>query len=471
MPRTAIDSETGEEITVIDADEAEEEQQTPAELDYENTLNTWLADLGGAMDAAISVYRYDEKTNKPAFVDSIGAQEMDGVTLFKTLKEEYGGGKFRIQMRAGGRIVKTQTLQVEPPPKSAQNNGGGFGTQDLPALIRELKGSESNDTGLILQMMQQQNQQFQTMMVEMFKAIGNKEQPQQMTMADMVGAVSQLKEMSTPQQQDATELILKGVELVQAVKGEGEGGEANLYSLLQTGLKEVGGSIAQIGQMTPPPGMAPAPGAQPGAAQPMQITAQDQAPMIEQQPAQPQPNPQPGPLASANEVPEQLKPFEPHVNWLCGLAAQDKSPELYAEVIIDQMGEELAYAWVGQKEGRDMLFNVFTQAQPYAAWFEAVGHFITDFLQEDIETESPDSVLDQNDEAPHNAGETDAPTTLEDESVSSGPTSPGLVIDGEPATHIDGDSERPGGHSGDPEIDGAVGDASEGTTADQGTSA
>ena len=458
MAKTIKDSETGEEIVVMEDGDTIEDEQTPAEKDHELVVNNWLADMGGDMNAAISVYRYDEKTNKPSFVDSLGAQEMDGVTLFKMLKEEYGGGKFRIQLRESGRIVKTQTLQIEPPPKSAQvaaaNNPMG---NDLPALIRELKADNgSNETSLIMQAMQQQNQQFQTMMVEMVKAMGanNSNQPPPPSMADVIASVASIKEMSTPDKApDPTEMILKGIELATALKGENEGGE-NMYTLLNNAVKGLGGAISDAAKVMPhqiQPQLATQPQAQPAQAQqPMQVTADDTA-----RPREPIEGDQPAPqieLTSRNEIPEQLQPFEPYVNQLVQYAAQNKDPELYAEVILDQLGDEYADAWVGKREGREMLLGIFTQAQPYAVWFENVGTIISEMLHGEGEPAGVDGEI----EPAQTTGEPlqDGADPLQDSNVSSGPDP---ETEDASAPSLDGDSAGSGGDSANATIDGETG--------------
>ena len=454
MARTAKDAETGEEIVVLEEGDQLEDEQTPAEKDHELVVNNWLADMGGDMNAAISVYRYDEKTNKPSFVDSLGAQEMDGVTLFKMLKEEYGGGKFRIQLREQGRIVKTQTLQIEPPPKSAQvAASNSMGTNDLPALIRELKADNgSNETSLIMQAMQQQNQQFQTMMVEMVKAMGanNNNQPAAPSMTEVIAAVAGLKEMSTPDKQpDATELILKGVELATALKGDNEGGE-NMYTLLNNAVKGLGGAISDAAKVMPhqiQPQLQP----QQTQTQPMQVTNDDTARPREPISGGDQPPPQIN-LQSENEIPEQLQPFEPYVNQLVQYAAMGKDPELYAEIIIDQLGDEYADAWVGKREGREMLLGIFTQTQPYAQWFETVGQIITEILH-GIEETPP---IDPGAEPAHNAGELSQDGT--EAQVNDVPNGPTTEAEETSAPSIDGVSARPGGDSSNTTIDGETGE-------------
>lgn len=456
MARTAKDAETGEEIVILEGDEAAEES-TPAEQDYDLALDNWIADLGGALDAAISVYKYDEKSNQPAFVDTVGAQDMEGVALFKMLREEYGGGKFRIQLRAGGRIVKTQTLRIEPPPKSTATNSGPLGN-DLPALIRELKADTGNDTAIMMQAMQQQNAQFQTMMVEMVKALGsNNNAPAPPTMAEVITTVAALKDMSAPPPSvEPTELILKGIELANALKGDNEGGDANMYTLLQSAVKELGGTIANAAKVMP--NMVAAPGTpQPATAQPapaMQITADDTA--RPREPIEGDPAPIEVETKSRNEIPEQLQPFEPYVNSLVQMAAAKKDPELYAEVIIDQLGDEYADAWIGKREGREMLLGIFTQAQPFARWFEMVGEIITEILH----GEDENAGIDDNPEATHNADETPqdgAATTLQPDGNVQIPTT--SEHDDAPTDDpsIDGDIERPGGDSSNVTLDGETG--------------
>lgn len=448
--QTAKNLETGEEIVITDPEELEEEP-TPAEQDYELTLNNWLADLGGDTSAAISVYRYDEKTNRPSFVDSMAAQDMDGVTLFKTLKEEYGGGKFRIQLRADGRIVKTQTLQIEPPPKSKQIQPGSLGN-DLPALIRELKSdSGGGDIRLMMEMMQQQNTQFQTMMVEMVKAMGanNNQQPAFDPVAmqtSMLQGIETMQKLATPV--DPTSLILKGIELVSAVKGDtGDGGNANMFSLMQSAIKEFGGTLSDAVKVMPPqPGQAPD--------NPTPPIARLREPVAGDEPA----SSQPGALAqpetvSRNTVPDQLKQFEPYVNKLVALAVASKDPDLYGEVIIDELGDEYALSWIGEKQGRETLMEIFTQTQPYREWFESVGKVIKDILGfVEPSPDVPNEHVDDPVPLPDNAGEPSATDGVDASSGQSGGSGPDPD---DPS--VDGSANGTGGGAGHVTLDGATG--------------
>ncbi len=224
---------------------------TEAQIDKAMAVDSWISDLGGFDDAAIVVYQVDPATNKMEYIESMGVQEMTGPMLFEKLKNIYGGGKFRIQMRADGAIRKTQTVLIKKVPVK-ETETGGMGL-DLPSLVRELKTEQKdNSTELILNMIQSQNAQFQSMITTIVTAMGGKSDApafdpvaMQASMLDGIQKMQELAGVNKPEK-SPIDLILEGVKLVGVVRGDGEGGgEANMYSVLSKAIGEFGRTIGQ----------------------------------------------------------------------------------------------------------------------------------------------------------------------------------------------------------------------------------
>lgn len=430
---------------VIAEAEAEDEP-TKEELDRELSLSNWIADLGGVDDAAIIVYRIREKDNKQVYIDSLGAQEMDGPGVFQKLKNEYGGGKFRIQLRGNGRIQKTQTIEIEPPPK--QPPGGELGGMNLAGIIRELKTTKDNDsTELILNMMQSQNAQFQQMVTTLIAAMGNNSN--QPVVDPMAMQTSLLEGIATMQKlagvndkaKDPTQLILEGVKLVSAIKESGEGGEANIYSLLSKAVDGFGETLTTA--------MALNPSATPVA--PPQLTAQPSslAAIADAHKTDPEKAPVLGQPTLPPDHP--LAPFEPFVDWMLSLAHKQANPELYAEVIIDQIGSETAHAWLATDEGIAALKENLPKTVPYENWLRAVGREIVLIIEEGPSEPGVDVSIAGAD----NAGEPIA----QDGDVRAGHDSPSPIPSNQ--SPLDGDSKRPGGDTDNVALDGEFSESGE----------
>jgi len=440
-----------------------EDVPTEAQVDKVMSVNNWIADLGGHDDAAIVVYEMDAKTNKPVYIESLGVEEMDGPMLFEKLKNEYGGGKFRIQMRADGAIRKTQTVEIKRPPKVTENNSP-FGGLDLPSLVKEIRGEQKQDsTQLILDMMQRQNEQFQTMMTTMVAAMtaNNNAAPAMDPIAmqsSMMATMVAMKTMVEPaQQKSPTDLILEGVRMVNEIRGDdsGGGGEANMYSVLQKAIGEFGGALGSIpGALATPP-TAPLP-AQPTDeyARSERVTGDGSVKSLVNQPSTDQPL---GPIsheqvAQPNPQTTQLSPqmaqFQGYVDWMLTLARKNANPELYAEVIIDNLGVDVAFAWIADPQGQSMLIDNFPEIKEHLVWFKALGEAI-DELTSEVDNEG-DLTLQPDSNAP----------TQPNSGNDSVDIKPVETIEGEYLPPIDGDTERSGGNQSDVASDGEVSEPS-----------
>lgn len=423
---------------------------TEAQTDKAMAVDNWINDLGGHDDAAIVVYQVDPSSNKLEYIESLGVQEMTGPMLFEKLKNEYGGGKFRIQMRADGAIRKTQTVLIKKQPvKETEPGGIGF---DLSSLVRELKTEQKdNSTELILNMIQSQNQQFQSMITTIVTAMGNNKSDapafDPVTMqASMLEGIQKMQELAgvNKPEKSPTDLILEGVKLVGAIRGDGEGGgEANMYSVLQKAIGEFGGTIGQAMSMQTPP-----------------LAPPQTAPALTDQTA---PNKEAAPVGATLPEGHPLAPFEPFVDWMLGLAEKNANPELYAEVIIDQIGAEMAHAWLATDEGISALKENLPKTVPHENWLRLVGKEVVFILTETggLPTTDGQPAIDPASIEGQNAVEPSTRTSDVRTGHDSPDVVPGIAAD---TASLDGDSERPGGDTDNPPIDGEFSESSQDDT-------
>jgi len=415
--------------------DASDDEATDAEIEENELLNNLLADLGEMDNVKVHVSRCG-KGNATTWVDSFTPSEMDIEQLMIGLRDNYGGGKFKITVREKGMIRKSKIIDIEPLPKKPEI--------DQAQIVRELQAEQQKESGGMAEIfarMMEANQQAQQhnadqqrqFMETMVTALAgrNDNQSQGPSMQETIMAVAELHKLSAPAKAiDPTEMILKGVELVGAIRGGDGDGEANIYSVLSKALGSFGGTLSQAmaSAGTPMPGQftAPAPG---------QPQAQLAAPETEQAPGL-----QPGKPTLAPD--HALAPFEPYIDYMITLANKNANPELYAEVIVDQLGPELAYAWLATQDGLDTLARELPKVQPHMNWFMVVGRAVDELTRED----------DTTDDKSHQDG--DVPT---------GHDSPATATNDAP---IDGTTERIGRDQIDAAVDVEVGDASKNDSPD-----
>ena len=328
-------------------------------------------------------------------------------------------------MRESGRIRKSKTVEVEPPLEAP----------DPAQLITEMKQAQQNESqgmaGVLAEMIKanseaarQQADQMQNFMLTMVTAMSQNQNsapavnPVEMQ-TSMIQSMVALKELSAPSQENksSTDLILEGVKLVNEIRGdEGGGGEANMYSLLQKAMGEFGGALTAAQTMQgaiPPTGapqVAPGPVAMP---QPAPVPGIEQAAPTSSPAALPvdEPASQPGqaqnmsadphPSAGGNLAAPGLAAFQPYVTWLLNMARENKDPSLYAELLVDNMGAEMSYAWIADPQGQAVLIQQFPSINEHREWFDALGRAIDELTS--VDDNPPDQVLNEPETEPDNA--------------------------------------------------------------------
>lgn len=393
--RTTKSAQDPEELHEEMRESASEIEPTEAEVDHQSVVNDWIADLGGHSDAAISVYRMDPRTNKPIFIESFGVSEMDGPSLFRMLRHDYNGGKFRIQMRADGRIRKSQTVEIEPPLKRERQHDPGAGQLNIAEVIRELRSDRGNgdQTSLILESIRESNRAFQTMMVEMMKATAKKDDGPSIT--ELVQAMAAMKQLEPERPQtDPTELILKGIELANSLGGNGA--EANMYDVLKGALSQFGGTLNQaLGSMPPQQRamMERSPQRLPAPQQASEPSGEAKRPEGEAKTPEGE-NADADNAQKAREKPPEMTPeeravraqlgdFAPYLDWLVELAKQDRDPAVYANVFIDQIGEEQARQLILTPGLLETLAQAVPAVSAHLPWFVEFRSCVDEFTAGD----------------------------------------------------------------------------------------
>lgn len=374
------------------------------ESEAEKELQNFLADLGTLNSVKITVYRVKEG-KKLAWVTSIDPSDLDMEALFTSLRQEYGGGTFKVQVRDSGKIVKNRQVDIEPPPKvddrfkqleekMERSMGGGSDTTRMIAemqrmnmdMMRAMSESQA-------QIAQRQYESQQSIMQNIMAMMAAKDHgptidPMQMQ-ATMLESVRALREMSEPAaKQDSTDLILKGIELATTLRESADAGnEANMYTVLSKAVGAFGGTMQQaLASQTPDQMRQPA--SRPEAA-PNKIP--DKSHEATEAPALPDAHP--------------LKPFESAVNLLVNRALKNSDPYIYAEFLIDEIGLEMAQQWIVTADGQTVIREHFPQTRhpEVVSWWGELAAVIDEIAQSAQDDGDADSTTQPDVSSPDHA--------------------------------------------------------------------
>lgn len=275
----------------------------------EADLSDVLAELGGMDDAKINIYRAGGAKGMRGgeFVDSIHPVEFS----LQWLRDNYGGGEYRVHVRGSGRILANRVVKIAEPLK-----------RDLPAIapqINPLSGIEK-----LVETMQTGFMQLGQLIVkssEVNRAPAVDPMTMQQQTMQMLLTMKQFVEPSQPQggAADAMNMFLKGLEVAKELKGDFSEREPGSTDILMKAVEAFAPAIATMAaNQTPQP-------------QPQQIRAQtmpyNPAPAIPQI-SQPQ---------TGDAMTSQLQQYS---GMLVMLAKNNSDPYAYATLICDSASPE-----------------------------------------------------------------------------------------------------------------------------------
>jgi len=320
--------EDGEYTEVLDADQDEE-----ARLD---ALDGMIAEFSGAADTVVNVYRQGEGKNL-SFLFRTNPDEMTGGEIMERCRDNYGTGDFRVHIRKGSRLVKNAPFSVEakkePDPASVQANSG----MDITAVMA---------------MMQENNNRTMQMFSETMKAVAGQNNNAPVfdpvaAQASLMQQLAALKQMSEPKDdsKSAVTMLIQGIEL--ASKLAPKDGETNSTDVLLEGIKQFAPAIASMANMPRAP--APGTGAQIGPPLDAQAAAD----------AEREKN-----MGIRNMVLRQ------QLGFLVKQAESGKNPDLYAELLLDQLGEVVVLDFIAKPDALDQLGTINPGVMGQRVWFE-----------------------------------------------------------------------------------------------------
>lgn len=346
VTETVEEEESGREIVLSDDELAVEAE--------ESALDGLLSEFQGAENVSVNVYRQGDGKNM-SFLFKTTPEEMTGGDIMERCRDKFGTGDYRMHVRQGRRIVANKPYSVEAPKEPAEIIAPQNNNSDIIALIQ----SQNTQMATL----------FQSTMQAMAEAIKGSHAAQpavdpvamQQSMIQGIAAMKQIAD-GDKKEPGAVEMLVKGIELAKDLAPKS--GETNTMDLLSKGL-EMFPMLAKAGEITghtnPPVSL---PGHEPVHA-------------LKGPPQQP-PNPAPGntPATEDDTKRKEQEAFfmqaKANLAFLCNQAQNNRDPELYAELILDQMGAEKVVEFIGHEDALDQLTKLEPTVGVYKGWFLAL---------------------------------------------------------------------------------------------------
>lgn len=408
-------------------EEIHEITQETAEEVEEKSLDGMLAELRGANNVTVNVYRTG-KGRHLAFLFTCAPTDYTLGQLQEKLRDEYAGGEFRVHVRKQGLLVANQIIAVEAPKT----------TQGIPAPISApvadngmaslLVAMQENTRTMMMALQDSQNRQQENMMnlmTTLFSSVSKREQPQQSSVAELLGLLATSKNLfDSGEKVDSFEMFQKGLEFAQHNNGERNPLTA-LVDSMGPAVVALAEQVKAAPRATIPQGapIRPAPVAfdpprPPNAAIPTSSPVYPNPPIESAHPIATPENPPitERPIVSESQItiPPDYQEFAHLLPILLNAAVADTDPEVYANVLLDQVPRNKLLTILGDKNRFMLVLEALpSDFHPYKEWFEELRDITVEIVQEEQTAEdnagdnSDVSDLDETDEN-SNGGDADA---------------------------------------------------------------
>lgn len=319
------------------------------------------------------------------------------------IRDTYGTGDYEVWMMRKNKIAARMSKAIEAPPDWKAPGASEAPASESAAIVASI--------GQLGELIVKVTESQRAAMTPVTAAVTAAPVDQTVMMQGMLGVLLQAKQLFGPgdnpppnASESAMQAFIKGVEVAKDVSGAG--GETNLLDVIVK-MAEPGGVFgkltelaeAQHNNLTNPPALVGPDG------QPLQqvVTGPTSEPTPEQKQAHMQ------------------LILQKQLAFLLQQARAGKSPELYAEVVLDQWPTKLVVDFVAAPDAIEKLKLINPEVAQYENWFRTVGESITAMLSDE------------------GKGELDTSTETEDDTLAPEPDTNG---------DTDGDTERPTRNTG-----------------------
>lgn len=383
--------------------------------DDDLNLMSIVSELETVNNAYVSVYRADNGRSKGAYIFRCSPNEFSLPDILDKLRDEYGGGDFRLVVSKNGAMVRNSPISVEKPrlmPKSFEQSihqpaAPAPNTDGLNAVLLQMQENARAQADSMRDFMMQQSERTSNMMLEIVKATSNGARSEAPTMVDMLQTMVTLKTLSGEDKKgtDPAELInmfFKGMEQGKELAGNGGDGDE---SILKTAIKGFAPFLGQVteqlsNQKQVPQLPAPVPRNRP----PQVIPQKSTAPAVQSEPVIETEDD--AMLGNFLQTTKMIQQFSPYIQLLSKAAMVNADTEVYANLILDQIEESVIREWIINEENYKKVTSYLPpeiNANPeYRGWFDELRVIVIALL--DGQDESEDDATSE-----HNA-------TISDES-------------------------------------------------------
>lgn len=346
--------------------------QPETEPEYsEVRLASVLEEISGT-NAEVKIYRAHKMDGRGgSYLFTLPADEVDLTQIQDMLRDEYGGGQFRIQVRRDGRLLANRALTVESPRKRPNQETSG-----LAEVLAGIQESTRAQMDLLRDQMARQSQELMRYQLEAARAqsdlmarLFESSQTSRGNQPDTLEMLLKAKELiapPAPEKGDALEMFFRGLEL-----GRDMGGDSDALS---TAIRTFGGSLAQMVPQSPPGGST----GQPPPRSNISTSRSAQSPQLGSAQGQ-SPNAQPAPQPETEMT--RMSDLLPYINLLLKGARDRSDASAYAIMIMDAVPESILRAWIVPDAQYRQLVN-HPIAAPYGDWLDEVRGYVLDYLQD-----------------------------------------------------------------------------------------
>lgn len=322
--------------------------------DDDTDLSAYLLEAQEGADVQVSIYRVVNPGRRQAFLLHCNAFEFSR----ERLRDEFGGGDFRIYVKRDKKLVATKNLLIEPPrsaPVARQQSAVA------PELLHTLQSMQAAIEALAQRaaVPPVDNEEIFLRRLAMYKQI--------------LGGAESAPPAFDPMKQ--FEIFQKGLEFAKQFAGE-VSDKSNIDVLLES-IRTFGKPIAALVlRGAQQKATAPRPQPRPAGASPA-------AQLSQQPPAQP---PAPTQGEDMNAVNAMLTE---QFAWLCDQAEANADPALYGDLILDQVPEEQLRAFVTEGDAYQKVLALQPRVGLQEAWFRELLAHVTNGLNEESASDVP----------------------------------------------------------------------------------
>lgn len=374
-----------------DIELAEEEEANARKREQESELTESLTEevnsiedeLRAMTGAKIKVYKKSNAMGSGGYLFSVQSDEVSFDELVDRIRNDWGGGQFRIRVYDGNRLKLNRDIEVLEPLRREQNSQQQGGERsELSSILIEMQRSNQRASDELRNFMLQQAQTQSAMLMDVLKS----ERGAPVSGGgplDIVQLVTLVKTLiPEPPKSDPFEHFMRGLEFGKENSGGGEG-----ESVLQTAIKALGQPLVDMVQagafanMQKPQPIMPQ---NPQVNNQQQLMPPQQAAIQAESAQQNQNNS--GGLSEAQMI-QILRQWQPYIQILANAAAQEAEPMVYAELLLDQVPMESLELIVLDERNYEQIFVNIPALVQFRQWFDALRQAVLELRADDLNSD------------------------------------------------------------------------------------